>query len=710
MSAARKTLRAIVARESVATQLFVRAYAEPRKKRRRPPAAGEPKGASKKRTTRDMLDGHIFVFDTETVEHRLTFAAFEEWRRRKLVARAVFYADTMPTDDPPAFEHLRRICEKLGVRLVSLESIFQQYIWPLRNRGGTICCFNAPYDLSRLCDAWHPATKTARPGSRYCNGVALNHAFTVYDEASEGLREAAPTFARIKRDDRHHVRYDVKNGRVLDLATLAFALTDTNHSVESACRAFGVPYEERPGKHTGIVSEVNVAGCLYDVTKTSELLWALAREYERHPIALTPDAAQSGAAIAKSYLDAFGVQPRLRVQPAFHKRYLGYAAQCYFGGRVECRIVHTLVPCVYLDFASMYPTVFSLLNLWFDHVIPAELEPVEVDPAEVQRLLDAIAESPRLLFDKATWPKLAFFAQVEPSGATLPARVEVPSPHAKSLRNIVVGPVKSKRSLWYAGPDLAAAVITDKPRPRVLRAWRLRPTGTQPTLRPLEFRGEERIDPCTDDFFRVLIEQRKRETGNKLDEALRNTGYKVVANFWLVRRLCRTNPADIDPDAEPTARPVDVYGNRDFTASVNRPETPGRFCFFPTASLVTAGARLLLALGFHEIARAKGHVAYADTDSLVVVSCERGGNVACEGGSERLADGRPAIRALSWKQVETIRNRFSRSTHTVEEPARCSSSKIRTLPRIRSAETSSIFTASQKRSMRSRRSTSAASL
>ena len=224
--------------------------------------------------------------------------------------------------------------------------------------------------------------KTARPGSRYCNGVALTHAFTVYDEASEALRKAAPAFARIKRDDRHHVRYDVKNGRVLDLATLAFALTDTNHSVESACKAFGVPYEERPGKHTGIVSEVNVAGCLYDVTKTSELLWALAKEYERHPIALTPDAAQSGAAIAKSYLDAFGVQPRLRVQPSFEKRYLGYAAQCYFGGRVECRIVHTLVPCVYLDFASMYPTVFSLLNLWFDHVIPAELEPVEMDPAE----------------------------------------------------------------------------------------------------------------------------------------------------------------------------------------------------------------------------------------------------------------------------------------------------------------------------------------
>ena len=61
--------------------------------------------------------------------------------------------------------------------------------------------------------------------------VKLDLGDGVYDEASEVLRKAAPTFARIKRDDRHHVRYDVKNGRVLDLATLAFALTDTNHSV-----------------------------------------------------------------------------------------------------------------------------------------------------------------------------------------------------------------------------------------------------------------------------------------------------------------------------------------------------------------------------------------------------------------------------------------------------------------------------------------------
>ena len=80
-------------------------------------------------------------------------------------------------------------------------------------------------------------------------------------------------------------------------------------------------------------------------------------------------------------------------------------------------------------------------------------------------------------------------------------------------------------------------MITDKPRPRIVRAWRLRPIGVQETLRPLEFRGEVTIDPRTDDFFRVLIEQRKRASDNKLDDELRNTGFKVVAEFWRLWRL-----------------------------------------------------------------------------------------------------------------------------------------------------------------------------
>lgn|GEM_PF-6267453 len=83
------------------------------------------------------------------------------------------------------------------------------------------------------------------------------------------------------------------------------------------------------------------------------------------------------------------MRPRSDVQPDLPKLkpYLGYAAQAYFGGRVEARIVKTPLPRVYLDFLSMYPTVFSLLGLWWKHVTPATVVVDEIVPSEIADLL-----------------------------------------------------------------------------------------------------------------------------------------------------------------------------------------------------------------------------------------------------------------------------------------------------------------------------------
>ncbi|MFI5387372.1 MAG: hypothetical protein ACHQ50_14780, partial [Fimbriimonadales bacterium] len=45
--------------------------------------------------------------------------------------------------------------------------------------------------------------------------------------------------------------------------------------------------------------------------------------------------------------------------------------------------------------------------------------------------------------------------------------------------------------------------------------------------------------------------------------------------------------------------------------------------------------------------------------SMAIVATRRGGLVACPGGPERLANGRPAVRALSWAAVEAIAQRFA---------------------------------------------------
>ena len=54
-----------------------------------------------------------------------------------------------------------------------------------------------------------------------------------------------------------------------------------------------------------------------------------------------------------------------------------------------------------------------------------------------------------------------------------------------------------------------------------------------------------------------------------------------------------------------------------------------------------------------------GTYAMEDTDSMAIVATKRGGLVPCPGGPEKRTDGHPAVKALSWKQVESIARRFS---------------------------------------------------
>ena len=177
---------------------------------------------------------------------------------------------------------------------------------------------------------------------------------------------------------------------------------------------------------------------------------------------------------------------------------------------------------------------------------------------------------------------------------------------------------------------------------------------------PTTFRETDLIDPRTDDFFVKLIELRMRETDDELDDKRRKTGYKVVALSGAYGTAAETNPIDIYPDDEERLlRAVMVYADQAFKDWVGRPERPGRFNFFPTAALITAEARLLLAMATHEVERRGGAVAYRDTDSLAVAAAEHGGFVPSIGGPYVLADGTRALRALSWSEVEDVRERFA---------------------------------------------------
>jgi hypothetical protein len=242
---------------SVCEEIFVRAYAEPHLPRRK--SSSEPRQCRTRPET--WFGGEFFVIDTETVDHAFRFGAYERYKRGSCIERAVFCADELPTMQPDRFAELQAICIRLGVRLYLLANLFASHIWRMRKSGGTFVFFNASYDLSRLATSWKPAVAIARRGARFVNGFEFIRAFEAWKnqdgsplvgpEGELRSRLVEQPFVRIRRDDRHHVRYDMGRANVLDLATLAHTLTDQNYNLQGACEAFGVKFAERPGEHDG---------------------------------------------------------------------------------------------------------------------------------------------------------------------------------------------------------------------------------------------------------------------------------------------------------------------------------------------------------------------------------------------------------------------------------------------------------------------------
>jgi len=393
-----------------------------------------------------------------------------------------------------------------------------------------------------------------------------------------------------------------------------------------------------------------------DVQATAALFEQLLAEHRRHPIRLSPTKAYSPASVGKAYLRAMGVRPRLETQPEFPREVLGQAMVVYYGGRAECRIRRTPVPVTYVDFLSMYPTVNSLMGLW-DLVIAetVEIKDGNAVTREVQSMLNELTLE--TCFNPKIWPGLVGIAEIEPDGDILPVRARYGD---NDSWGIGLNPLIFDRPLWYSIADLIAAKILGRRTPKVRRAIRFIPHRHTKGLKTVELRGSVHGDPRARDFFRTVIEQRhllkERDDISEAERKRLDPFLKVLANSSSYGIYAEMNRNYI---GRRKTEPVGVYGLEQFVdPEVGAPETPGEFCFPPMAC-ITGAARLMLALLERRIGDVGGAYAFCDTDSMAIVTSQTGGLVPCPGGSERLPDGRDAVRALSWEQVESICDRFA---------------------------------------------------
>lgn len=272
--------------------------------------------------------------------------------------------------------------------------------------------------------------------------------------------------------------------------------------------------------------------------------------------------------------------------------------------------------------------------------------------AEIEAFLRAL--TPEDLFRPATWKHFAAFVRVMPDGDVLPSRAKYSKQSNDwqvAVNHVYAANNDPNNALWFSLPDVIFSVLHTSRVPKIVDAFRLEPHGTLPGLQKIRLRGAIEVDPGNEDFFRVVIQERKRLAKRTdltdIEKAQLDKALKVLANaasYGIYAEMIRQ-------ETEKRER-VTCYGidPDPYVCRVTHPDVPGEYCFPPLASLITGAARLMLGLLEHCVAEFGGTYAMEDTDSMAIVATKRGGFVPCAGGR---------VKALSWKQVQEIRDRFA---------------------------------------------------
>ncbi len=630
----------------------------------------------------------VLVFDTETsidTTQRLNFGNYRfcEWSEdgTRLVCKeeGFFYADDLQEVYPEGFACLQEFVKthnadvgpgvQRRLKFLSRTEFVDTVFWRLAYKARALVVgFNLPFDLSRLAVGCGRARGNSpgefslvlwqwRDGRRWREHRYRPRIIVQHENSKRSfIRFNRP--AKIDPDDQRPAEGEPPDpnftfrGRFLDLRTLAYALTGDAYTLESAGKAFGVSDPKTKTAEHGVITSEYIDYNRRDVLASQELLERLREEFDRHPIELDPCAAYSTASVAKAYFRTMDLRSPSEQFRNIPRKVIGQAMSAFYGGRAECRIRKTIVPVVHTDFTSMYPTVQCLMGLW--DLLSAERIEVVSATREVRRLLEAVTVDG--CFRPESWPEWVGFALVAPEDDILPARAQY---HGTEW-NVGVNHLTSETPLWYAIPDLVASTLLTGRPPKILRAFRLVAKGRQPQLKPVRLRGELRVDPKTSNFFPSVIEARQRlkqgEDPLTEEEDRTQRFLKVFANSGSYGVFVEMNRKETRAD-----QPVDlaVYGLEGrFSCRTTAPEDPGGFCFPPIGVVIPAAARLMLALLERCVTDAGGSYAFADTDSMAIVASRDGGFVPCEGGEHLLPDGRSAIRALSWPEVDAIVARF----------------------------------------------------
>ena len=315
------------------------------------------------------------------------------------------------------------------------------------------------------------------------------------------------------------------------------------------------------------------------------------------------------------------IQPWRRVQSDFDPSIIGAIMSTYFGGRAEVHRRREIVQTLYCDFASMYPTVCTLMGLW--RFVIATGMTHEDATADTQTFLDRVMVND--LHIPKTWRELHVLVQVLPEADIFPVRARYGS---EPIATIGLNYLSSSQPLWFTLADCIASKLLTGKSPKVIQALRFRPKDAQPELRSVAISGNEqyRIDPKKDDFYKRVIDLRRsvkkrrdecKEEGADEAELKRldseQLALKILANATSYGVFIELNVEDADEDEGDFEIHTALGSRRTHSAKW---EKPGDFFHPLLGTLITGAARLMLAITERLLIDEGLDWAFCDTDSM----------------------------------------------------------------------------------------------
>jgi len=558
----------------------------------------------------------VAVIDTETTNDaylNLLFGSFGVWISGRPHRFIVFHAEKLSKNQLKIVrKHVVNLSiENANVELMPVSEFIDQVFYPLiYDDHARLVGFNLPFDISRL--AVH-----------YGVGRGNRRDWFVFTLSRNSFRPSiriksinkTTCFIEFSAPPRRNQRYHRPNyaGRFLDLHTLYFALTNETSSLTSACKEFQTQHQKTTIEYGKVTSE-SIDYNVNDVLATYDLYTKLMERYNQFQLDLMPEKAYSPASIGKQHLKQMGVKSFLTQNPDFPYEILGYIMSTYYGGRSEVRIRKKPVKVRYMDFTSLYPSLFSLINLW-QYLTADKVECIDATN-EIQHLVKTVDLD--TLRERDIWKDFTAIVQVKPENDILPIRAHYES---KFAYNIGLPYVTSSEPLWYALPDvIASKLLTGKP-PKVIKAIKFIPMGKQTGLSKIKIICGY-IVSSEEDLFHKLIELRKsikEEMNNKPKDSIEYNTMDTQQQELKIIANSTSYGVYVQVDTESRESDVNVYGiERPFKATASKIEKFGPLFHPIIATMLTSGARLMLAMAEAWIKQHNGYYAFCDTDSIAV--------------------------------------------------------------------------------------------